>query len=106
MSEANVEGEQLAIPSQPLKCMTGGRGLDSQSDSDFDDLPAFHVLPPPSLLPDELNYTIFGLYCRYMASSMRIFGQSCVSILACVAAMLIFLGYYFLLASSMSIFGL
>ena len=52
--------------------MTGG--LDFQSDSNFDDLPAF----PPSLLPDELNSTIFGLHCRYVASSMSIFGQSCV----------------------------
>jgi len=86
---ANVEGEQLAVPSQPLKCMTGGRGLDSQSDSDFDDLPAF--LMPPPLLPDELNSTIFGLHCWYVASSMSIFGQSCVSVLACIAAMLIVL---------------
>lgn len=80
--------------------MTGGWGLDSQSESDFDDLSAL----PPSLLPDELNSTIFGLHCRYVASSRSIFGQSCVSVLACIAAMLI-LSIIFLLASSMSIFG-
>ena len=54
---ANVEGEQLVVPSQPLKCTTGCRGSDSQSDSDFDDLPAFRVPPPPPppppLLPED-----------------------------------------------------
>ena len=41
---ANVEGEQLLVPNRPSKRLTGAS--DSQSDSDFDDLPSFRIPHP------------------------------------------------------------